>query len=46
MSRCNFTANKIYKLDETGNSTVNIPSKTICAKDSSKWRMRLQGREE
>ena len=32
MSRQNFTAsNKTYKLDETANSTVCVPSKIICA---------------
>jgi hypothetical protein len=44
-SRHNFTANKIYSLDETGNSTVYVPHKTICAKGSSKWSVCLLGRE-
>jgi hypothetical protein len=33
MSRHKFSANKIYTLDKTGNSTVHIPPKIICAKE-------------
>jgi hypothetical protein len=32
MSRHSFTANNIYNLEETGNSTVHVPPKIICAK--------------
>ena len=32
MSRHNSTSNTIYNLDETCNSTVDVPPKIICAK--------------
>ena len=32
MPRNNFTANKIYNLDETDNSNDHIPPKIICSK--------------
>jgi hypothetical protein len=31
MSRHKFSANKIYNLEETGNYTVHVPPKIICA---------------
>jgi hypothetical protein len=33
MSRHIFTANKIYNLDETDNSTIHVPPKIICDKE-------------
>jgi hypothetical protein len=36
MSRHKFPANKIYNLDNTGNSTVHVPPKIICAKGIKK----------
>jgi hypothetical protein len=32
ISRHNFTANEIYNVDVTGNPTVFVPPKIICAK--------------
>ena len=44
MSRHNFTAHKIYNLDATGNSTVHVYPKIICAKEIRKWEVWLQER--